>query len=54
MIKIIKCTCGWEYEVDPEADGMGWENWLSCPNCDLPYKHLPYSVEIGETKETED
>ena len=39
----IKCTCGWEYEIGEEENGMGWENWISCPNCDLPYKHLPYS-----------
>jgi len=46
MILIIKCTCGDEYDIDiEELQDSGWENWLSCPNCDLHYKHLPYSAE---------
>ena len=43
MKKIIKCICGWEYEID--TDDEGWEDWSQCPNCDRYYKHIPYNID---------
>jgi len=34
----IKCDCGDDYFVD-EGDS-GWQDWMTCPNCDMPWKYL--------------
>ena len=42
MNKTVKCECGYEYELEP-----GGEDWGSCPDCDLPYKHIRKSKWIS-------
>ena len=42
MNKTVKCECGYEYELEP-----GSEDWESCPDCDLPYKHIRKSKWIS-------
>ena len=42
MNKTVKCECGYEYELEP-----GSEDWESCANCDLPYKHIRKSKWIS-------
>ena len=38
----VKCECGYEYSMDIED-----EDWQSCVNCDLPYKHIRKSKWIS-------
>lgn len=55
MNKTVKCECGYEYKLEP-----GSEDWESCPDCDLPYKHIRESrwirpgigLGLPETKST--
>ena len=49
MNKTVKCECGYEYELEP-----GSEDWESCPDCDLPYKHIRKSKWIRVKDELPD